>query len=268
MAVAEACPPTRHAPAHNASKLPTRGAAKALLDGLLMEEPSTARERLARYGPQVLDDADLVALLLSTGSHRDSVQTLSAKLLAQYGGLGGLSRATCADLSRLAGVGCAKASRLIAACELGRRAEEAGAECGSRIQSSADVFSFASRLRTAEVEHFVAFGLDAKHRLLGEFLVGLGGIAACPVTPADAFRGLVRNAAKAVIFAHNHPSGDPEPSPEDVDLTGTLYESGRLLGIEVLDHVIIADQSYFSFLDHGMLPPALPAENRRGTGES
>jgi DNA repair protein RadC len=124
----------------------------------------------------------------------------------------------------------------------------------SRVATSHDVVALvAPRLRDADVEHFVALALDAKNRPLALIDVAKGSITACPVAPADVFRAVLREAAPAVVFAHNHPSGDPQPSPEDVALTDRLVSAGRLLGIHVVDHVIIAREGHFSFLDAGLL---------------
>src|SRR5690606_18345940 len=112
------------------------------------------------------------------------------------------------------------------------------------------------RLANADVEHFIAIALDAKNRPVAEISIARGGLAACPVSPADVFRALLREAAAGVVFVHNHPSGEPSPSAEDVALTDRLRRAGELLGVTVLDHVIIGREGYFSFLDAGLLGPA------------
>jgi DNA repair protein RadC len=143
--------------------------------------------------------------------------------------------------------------RLVAAIELGRRAA-VPTEPAPRIGASADVVSWAApRIAHAEVEHFLALALDARQRVIAALPIGKGTLAACPVSPADAFRAVLREAAAAVVFVHTHPSGDPHPSPEDLVLTERLVAAGTLLGVRVLDHVIVARTSHFSFLDAGLL---------------
>jgi DNA repair protein RadC len=207
-----------------------------------------------------LSDEELVALLLGTGSKREPVSVLAARLLAETGGLGGLERSGVGELSGRRGVGASKASRLIAAIELGRRVVARPLPRGMRIQSSRDVdAALRPRLAHAPTEQFIAIPLDAKNRPLGEIRVASGGLTACPVAPADVFRSLVREAAAAVVFVHNHPSGEPTPSADDVALTERLRRAGEILGVRVLDHVIVGQEGYFSFLDAGLLGPGKEA---------
>ncbi len=142
----------------------------------------------------------------------------------------------------------------MAAIELGRRALTRPLTRGPGLISSRDVdAALRPRLGRAEREHFVAIPLDARNRPIGEIALAVGGLSACPVLPADVFRPLLRCAASAVIFVHNHPSGSPEPSQEDIELTDRLQHVGDLLGVRVLDHVILAHEGYFSFLDNHMM---------------
>lgn len=212
-----------------------------------------ARERLREAGVAQLSDPELVALVLGTGTAREPVSVLAARLVEEAGGLRGLGRLGAGALARFAGVGEGKAARLVAAIELGRRCAT-HVEPATRICASADVASWAApRIAHAEVEHFLALALDARQRVIAVLTLGRGTLAACPVSPADAFRAVLREAAAAVVFVHNHPSGDPQPSPEDVALTDRLVAGGALLGVRVLDHVIVARGGHFSFLDAGLL---------------
>ncbi|MGD8861311.1 MAG: DNA repair protein RadC [Myxococcales bacterium] len=214
------------------------------------------REHLLLHGPGALSDAELLAVVLGTGSAREPVAVLAARLLHEAGGLLGLQRASAAALSRCHGVGRGKACRLVAALELGARANALPLDPGAPIRSSADVdAALRPRLRSAAQEHFYALALDAKNRPLSELLIALGGLTACAVTPADVFRRILQQPAHGVIFVHNHPSGDPGPSDEDVHMTERLRRAGALLGVQVLDHVVLGHDSYFSFLDAGMLNP-------------
>lgn len=148
----------------------------------------------------------------------------------------------------------AKAARLVAAAEFGRRAQRVPFQRGAALLSSIDVDgALRPRLANAEAEHFIALPLDARNRPLGELLLSKGGLTGCFASAADIYRQLIRWAAANVIFVHNHPSGEPDPSPEDIDLTQQLRSAGELLGIHLLDHVIIAAQGYFSFADEGLL---------------
>jgi DNA repair protein RadC len=214
-----------------------------------------ARERLAAAGPDALSDEELVSLVLGTGARGEPVTVVAARLLATVGGLGGLTRMGMGALTESQGIGPSKAGRLLAALALGRRVVAMPLPKGRPIRSSGDVArALLPRLSKAPKEHFLAIPLDAKNRPLGEISVSKGGLTGCTVTPADVFRDLLREAAAGVIFVHNHPSGDPSPSPEDAFLTRELHRAGSLLGLRVLDHVILGEAEHFSFLDSGLLP--------------
>jgi DNA repair protein RadC len=224
------------------------------------------RERLRRVGREALSDEELIALVLGTGSAREPVTVLAARLLRESGGLSGLTRSGAGALARVGGIGESKAARLVASLELGRRVHEVPWTTGPRIESSRDVDSLLrARLASAEVESFVALPTDAKNRVIAELTIARGGLSACPVAPSDVFRAILREAAAAVVFAHNHPSGDASPSADDIALTDRLVRAGTLLGVRVLDHVIIGREGYFSFVDAGLLRDGLldPAEKRR-----
>ncbi|HEX4353435.1 MAG TPA: DNA repair protein RadC [Polyangiales bacterium] len=212
------------------------------------------RERLALHGRAALSDAELVALLLGTGTSTAKVSIVAARLLEYSGGLHGLTRLSIAELETQPGIGTTKASRLLAAIELGARVHARPLERSRPITSSRDVAAALSpRLVDETREHFIAIALDAKNCPLAEVLVAIGGISACSVAPADVFRPVVRVAAVSVLFVHNHPSGDPQPSEADVAITDRLRRAGALLGVQVLDHVILGRGAYFSFLDAGLM---------------
>lgn len=212
------------------------------------------RERLRKVGADGLSSEELIALLLGTGTAGEPVTVLAARLLVETGGIAGLPRWGPGALARLAGIGESKAARIVAALELGLRVHDVPWTPGPRIDSSRSVdVAVRARLERAEVEHFVALALDSKNRITAELRIATGGLSACAVAPADVFRALLREAASGVVFVHNHPSGDSSPSAEDVAFTDRLVRAGALLGVRVLDHVIVAREGYFSFLDSGLL---------------
>jgi DNA repair protein RadC len=215
---------------------------------------SGPREQLMLRGEAALSDAELLAVLLGTGTATEPVAVVAQKLLVHGGGLRGLARAGIGALSECAGVGPTKACRLRAALELGLRASARPLDPHAPIRSSADVVAvLGPRLRDESREHFYALALDVRHRPVAELLIAVGSLTACAVGPADVFRRVLREPAAAVVFAHNHPSGDPSPSPEDASLTARLRQAGALLGVQVLDHVILGRDAHFSFLDQGLL---------------
>jgi DNA repair protein RadC len=179
-------------------------------------------------------------------------------LLGEFGDLRGLAQASTVELCRIDGVGPAKAAQLKAAHELGRRAAAAPLRVGAAIESSAMVFEhFGPLLKGLKQERFIGLYLDGRHRVVSERTVSEGSLTASLVHPREAFAPAVRASAAAVIFLHNHPSGDETPSREDKELTARLVACGRLLGIPMLDHVVIGAERYFSFADHRLLEAAL-----------
>jgi DNA repair protein RadC len=217
------------------------------------------RERLGLLGEQQLSDVELLCVVLGTGTASEPVSVIAARVLAELGGLPGLRRASLAQLAACSGIGPTKAARLRAALELGARAHAPRLHPRAPIRCSADVVAALSpRLRNEPREQFLALCLDAKNRPVAELVVAVGGLSACALTPAEVFRLVLREPAAAVIFIHNHPSGEPSPSPEDVAVTRRLVQAAALLGLRVLDHVILGDPGHFSFLDAGLLA-AVPA---------
>lgn len=205
------------------------------------------RERLIAGGAAAVSSAELLAILLGTGSRRGgSALELAQRLLAEAGGLRQLAAASAADLWRRKGIGPAKAVRLVAAFELGRRA---AAEQARRavIRGPADVAAVAgAALRDRRQEHFCVVLLNTRHHVLGIETVSVGSLDGTTVHPREVFREAIVRSAAAIALVHNHPSGDPTPSPDDIAVTGRLVEVGSLLGIPVVDHVVIGDGRYAS----------------------
>lgn len=217
-------------------------------------ETERPRERLLAKGPDALSDAQLLAILLRTGRRDSSAVQVAIELLSRVGGIAGLATCGVEELCAVQGVGPAKAAQLKAAAELGRRSLATPLSTGTRISSSADLFKhFHPILRDRKQELFKVVLLDAKNTVVKEATVSEGTLTLSIVHPREVFAFAIRESAAAVIFLHNHPSGDPTPSLEDRQLTDRLAEAGRLLGIPVLDHVIVGDGRYVSFADEGWL---------------
>ncbi len=216
-------------------------------------EAERPRERLLQLGADKMSDAQLLGIILRTGAGGRTAVDLGRELLEKFGDLAGVARAGVKELREVKGIGPAKAAEIKAAIELGRRHQKpaiAGASfCAS--QEVADYYQ--PRLRDLKKEEFRCVLLDTKNRLIREASVSTGSLTASLVHPRETFKSAVRESAAAVIFVHNHPSGDTKPSQEDILLTRRLVQAGDLLGIKVLDHVIVGDGGHFSFRDSGLL---------------
>lgn len=212
------------------------------------------RERLLRYGAGALSDAQLLAIVLRTGRRQVTAVELAMRVLERCRGLEGLGTVHGMELRGIAGIGPAKAAQLLAALELGRRVTSRPWPTGASLSSSRAVHDYLAPLvRELKQEQFWALLLDNKHRLLHDITISTGSLTMSVVHPREAFVPAVRHSAAAVIFVHNHPSGDPAPSAEDRQLTHRLVSCGELLGIPVLDHVIIGHTAWYSFADHRQL---------------
>lgn len=207
------------------------------------------RERLWRGGTHALGDAELIALLLGSGIRDRSALALATELVTASGGVAALSRASPRELALVSGVGEARASRVVAAFELGRRAFELE-QSRELVGHAEDVYRLvAPRLAGLAQELFLVIGVDIRNGLLDVVECARGSVAGVEVHPREVFRPLVRMAAAGGVLVHNHPSGDPTPSPEDIELTFRLREVGCLLGIPIIDHVVIGDRSYRSIAE-------------------
>jgi DNA repair protein RadC len=212
------------------------------------------REKLARAGAAALGDNELVALLFGQGTARASALALATLVLARAGGVRGLARTGLAQVLGIPGVGVARGARLLAAIELGRRAIVHQLDDRPRFDGPADLARFlVPQFGGRPVEHFGALLLDGRNRLLRTAIVSIGTLDAIVVQPRDIFREALIEVAAAVVLFHNHPSGDPTPSREDVLVTRRMVEAGVVMGIEVLDHLVLADSSFYSFRDNGQL---------------
>ncbi len=211
------------------------------------------RERLARVGEGALSTTELLAIILGTGVGGESVLDMASRLLSRYNGLPGLARASFAELRAEKGLGEAKTSQLKAALELGRRMLLASPEDRFIVRSPADVAQLLmAEMGHLEQEHFQVLYLDTRNRVLGSETVYVGSLNASHIRVGEVFRDAVKRNCAAIIVAHNHPSGDPTPSPEDVEVTRQLVAAGNLLDIEVLDHLIIGQQRFVSLRERGL----------------
>ncbi len=215
--------------------------------------PERPRERLARLGPAALSTAELLAIILRTGVGGENALLMASRLLARYNGLAGLARASLSELVAERGLGLAKASQLQAALELGRRLTVTLPEERLQIRTPADVATMLlAEMSHLEQEHFWVLFLDTRNRILGSEPVYKGSLNQSQVRIGEVFREAVRRNCAAVIVAHNHPSGDPAPSPEDVAVTRDLVAAGKLLGIELVDHLIIGHGRWISLRERGL----------------
>lgn len=213
------------------------------------------RERIQQVGEARLSDAECVALLLRTGARGESAEQMAQRLLRRFSGLPGLGLASVREVAAEAGVGPVRAAAIGAAFGLARRLGERALRPGSTVRHSADVARvIRETMRGARRESFVALLLDARHRVLGLHVVSTGGLDGAPVHPREVFGPALRDGAAALVVAHNHPSGDAAPSAEDRGVTARLREVGVLVGIELLDHLVVGADAYYSFAEERQLP--------------
>jgi DNA repair protein RadC len=212
------------------------------------------REKLLRSGPSALGDNELVALIVGHGTRRSDALGLANALLTRRGGLHGLARSAAGDLSQVDGIGRARAAQLLAALELGRRTLTRGPGMRVQLRSPREAADYLLPTFGARAtEQFGIVLLDTRHRVLRSTIVSSGTLNATVVQPRDVFREAMLGGAAAVVLFHNHPSGDPNPSPDDVELTRRLRAAGVLMGIEVVDHIVLGDARYCSLKEMGQL---------------
>lgn len=210
------------------------------------------RERLLEKGGEALSNAQLLAILLRTGDQGVSALDLAIDLIDRFEGFAGLESASVPELCELKGMGPAKAAQIKAALEISRRIGPSRETSKPSFHSASVVFSFLSpAMGGLSHEEFRVLLLDTKHRLMREITISRGTLSGTSVDPREVFSQAIREKAAAVVCGHNHPSGDPSPSPEDHALTGRLLKSGKLLGIPLLDHVVVGGSGYFSYDEEG-----------------
>jgi DNA repair protein RadC len=221
------------------------------------------REKLERLGASSLGDNELMALVLGSGGRGRDVLELANRILERTDGLHGLTRAGVGVLRQISGIGRARAAQVLAAVELGRRTlvrERADRPQLTTPRQMAELLlpQYGSR----EVEQFGIVMMDTKHRLIRIKILAVGSLDATIVHPREIFREAAAASASAIVLFHNHPSGDPTPSSDDLALTNRLVTAGAIMGIDVLDHMILADQRYYSFLESGRMASARDVDDR------
>ncbi|GGD03558.1 hypothetical protein N780_02870 [Pontibacillus chungwhensis BH030062] len=212
------------------------------------------RERLIRLGARQLSNQELLAILLGTGTKKESVTSLSQRLLVHFEGLLLLKDATIEELTAIKGIGEAKAVNVLAALEIGKRIHFHKPTERYTIRSPEDGADYVmEEMRDLKQEHFVVLFLNTKNQVVHRQTIFIGSLNASIVHPREVFKEAVKRSAASIICAHNHPSGDPSPSQEDIHVTRRLIECGKMLGIEVLDHLVIGDHKYVSLKEKGYL---------------
>ncbi|MBQ1913967.1 MAG: DNA repair protein RadC [Selenomonadaceae bacterium] len=214
------------------------------------------REKLMADGAACLSNVELLAILLRTGTKEHSVLRVAEQVLARYKDVGitAMMNMSVAELSSVQGIGAVKAATILAAVELGRRLSQKAAEKVEIVHGPEDVAHYAMpRFRFEQKEHFAVMLLNTKNHILGLTDVSVGSLSASIVHPREVFQTALRYAAAAMILIHNHPSGDPSPSREDINVTQRLVKAGKIMDIPVLDHIILGDNRFVSIKEKGLL---------------
>jgi DNA repair protein RadC len=223
---------------------------------LLRDVPNDERprERMQQFGAQALSNAELLAILLRTGTYAESAVRLAQKVLIEAGSLRNLVDMSTDQLMTIKGIGSAKAIQIKASVELGRRLARTSLSDTITIRSPQDVSDYlAEDLRYLQKEHFVCLFLNTKNHVIAQETLSMGSLNASIVHPREVFRAAIKRSSASIICVHNHPSGDPAPSPEDIQMTARLVEAGQIIGIEVLDHIILGDQNFVSLKEKGFM---------------
>jgi DNA repair protein RadC len=210
--------------------------------------PERPRERLFQHGVEALSSQEILALVLGKGTKDEPVMVATQRLLSTFGSLKGVANASLEELMQIPGIGPAKAAQLKAAFELGRRVEahSAPTEGGTIGKPEDAVAQIKSKLKNKRKEHFWVLLLDTRNRVIKTSQVSVGSLNASVVHPREVFKEAISATAASVILVHNHPSGDLQPSAEDIEITKNLARAGEVMGIEVLDHIIVSSQGHLS----------------------
>ena len=218
-----------------------------------LQETDRPRERLAALGPQALSNAELIAILLRVGVPGENAVQVGQRLLQKFGGIGGLHRAPFVELCRQHGIAEAKAAQIKAAIELGRRLTLEAPEERPAINSPADAAALVQyEMSALEQEHLRVLLLDRRNRVLEVVEVYRGSVNSSQVRVGEVFKEAIRKNASGIVVVHNHPSGDPTPSPDDVAVTRAIVQAGKLVDVDVLDHLVIGQGRWVSLKERGL----------------
>jgi len=219
-----------------------------------LPKPERPRERLKQFGPEALSAQELLALIIGRGVSKKSVMTIAQELLIKFGNIKAISEATIEELSQIKGIGFAKAVQIKACFELGKRKDLEPELKDFDIKDPRSVVkAIRASIKDKTKEHFKLILLNARNKILGISTISIGSLNASIVHPREVFKDAIMHNAYSVVLAHNHPSGDPEPSEDDLTITKRFIEAGKILGIEVIDHIIITKTGFFSFKEKGLL---------------
>jgi len=217
-----------------------------------LPRPERPRERLQKFGPEALSAQELLALVIGRGIPKKSVMSIAQELLAKFGNVKAISQASIEELSQIKGIGLAKAAQIKASFELGRREElEPELKNFDIKDPEAVVKAIRASIKDKAKEHFKLILLNPRNKIVGISTISIGTLNASLVHPREVFKDAIMHNAASVVLAHNHPSGDPEPSEDDLKITKKLVDSGKILGIEVIDHIVIGKNNYYSFKAKG-----------------
>ena len=212
------------------------------------------RERLQKFGAEALSAQELLALVIGRGIPKKSVMNIAQELLAKFGNVKAIGQATIEELSQIKGIGLAKAAQIKASFELGRREELEPELKNFDIKDPESVVkAIRASIKDKAKEHFKLILLNPRNKIIGISTISIGTLNASLVHPREVFKDAIMHTAASVVLAHNHPSGDPEPSEDDITITKRLIEAGKILGVEVIDHIIVGKNGFFSFKEKGLI---------------
>jgi DNA repair protein RadC len=219
-----------------------------------LPKPERPRERLQRFGPEALSAQELLALVIGRGIPKKSVMNIAQELLAKFGNIKAIGQATIEELSQIKGIGLAKAAQIKACFELGKREDLEPEPKDFNIKNPESVVkAIRSGIKDKAKEHFKLILLNPRNKIIGISTISIGTLNASLVHPREVFKDAIVHSAASVVLAHNHPSGDPEPSDDDTKITNKLVELGKILGIEVIDHIVIGKNNFCSFKEEGLM---------------
>jgi len=220
-----------------------------------LPKPERPRERLQKLGPEALSAQELLALIIGRGIPKKSVMMIAQELISRFGNVKAIGQATLEELSQIRGIGLAKAAQIKACFELGKREDldPEGLVPFDIKNPETVVKAIRTSIKDKAKEHFKLILLNTRNRIIGLSTISIGTLTTSLVHPREVFKDAIVHSAASVVLAHNHPSGDPEPSEDDLKITKKLVESGKILGIEVIDHIIIGKNNFYSFREKGLI---------------